>query len=63
MSVGKHQGNFASEEFAETSQRRSEGLMRLVPVRIRPEDYAQSLFAYVPPPRAISALSIWTGFC
>src|SRR4030067_2770375 len=49
MSVGKHQGLFASEEFAETSQRRGEGMVRLVSVRIGPEDSAQSLFAYVPP--------------
>src|SRR3970040_2684295 len=50
MSVGKHQGLFASEEFAETSQRRGEGLVRLVSVRIGPKDSAQSLFAYVLPP-------------
>src|SRR3990172_1820215 len=50
MSVGKQQGLFVSEEFAETSQRRGEGLVRLVSVRIGPKDSAQSLFAYVLPP-------------
>src|SRR3990172_6506040 len=50
MAVGKQQGLFVSEEFSETSQRRGEGLVRLVSVRIGPEDSAQSLFAYVLPP-------------